>query len=122
MTSSPIRRRVLFVEDESELRNTYGRYFASRYEMAFAATGAEALPQVAAFRPDVVVLDLRLPDTDGIDLLRRIRAARPDVPVVITTAYASAQPMVDMLGMAHSGYLLKPFGLDELGARIDAAA
>lgn len=116
-----LRRRVLFVEDERDLRKTYQRYFRSRYELAFAGTGQEAVGQVEAFGPDVVVLDMRLPDTDGIELLRRIRTERPNLPVIITTAYLSMEPLVQVLGMPHSGYLVKPFELAELGERIDAA-
>lgn len=89
--------------------------------MAFARTGAEAQSQLASFEPDVIVLDMRLPDTDGIDVLRQIRAQHADIPVVITTAYISMEPLVEVLGMGHSGYLVKPFELSELGARIDAA-
>lgn len=120
---TPLRstRKVLFIEDERELRDAYRRYFEGRYEMAFAGTGAEALPQLESFRPDVIVLEMRLPDTDGIDLLRRIRDGIPEVPVVVTTAYASMAPMLEVLGLRHSGYMVKPYGLDELAERIDAA-
>lgn len=121
MTPLTSTRRVLFIEDERELRDAYRRYYEGRYEMAFAGTGAEAVPQLESFRPDVIVLDLRLPDTDGIDLLRRIRDESPDVPVVVTTAYESMEPMMEVLGLRHSGYLVKPYGLDELAERIDAA-
>ncbi len=76
---------------------------------------------LASFEPDVIVLDMRLPDTDGIDLLRLIRADHPDTPVVITTAYTSIEPLVEVLGMGHSGYLIKPYTLDDLAERIDAA-
>lgn len=121
MTPTDVRRRVLFIEDEADLRSAYQRAYQTRYEMAFAGTGAEALPQLATFEPDVIVLDMRLPDTDGIDLLRLIRADHPDTPVVITTAYTSIEPLVDVLGMGHSGYLIKPYTLDDLAERIDAA-
>jgi DNA-binding response OmpR family regulator len=121
MAETDVRRKVLFIEDEADLRSAYSRYFDERYRMAFAGTGAEAVPQLAAFGPDVIVLDMRLPDTDGIDLLRLIRSDHPDLPVVITTAYTSVEPLVEVLGMGHSGYLVKPFGLDELAERIDAA-
>ena len=121
MTPTDVRRRVLFIEDEADLRSAYQRAYGARYEMAFAGTGAEALPQLATFEPDVIVLDMRLPDTDGIDLLRLIRADHPDTLVVITTAYTSIEPLVDVLGMGHSGYLVKPYTLDDLAERIDAA-
>lgn len=120
MAAAASRRKVLFVEDESALRSMYERFFASRYDMAFASNGTEALSQLADFAPNVLVLDLRLPDTDGVALLQRIRTTRPDLPVVVTTAYASMEPLMHVLDLGHSGYLVKPFDLDELAARIDA--
>jgi CheY-like chemotaxis protein len=89
--------------------------------MSFAASGEEAVTQLAALRPDVLVLDLRLPDTDGVDLLRRLRALQPGLPVVITTAYASMEPLMGVMGLGHSGFLVKPFELSELEKLIDAA-
>lgn len=121
MTDQPNQRRVLFVEDEPALRISYERFFRPRYVMAFASSGAEALARLAEESPDVVVLDMRLPDTDGVELLRRIREARPAVPVIITTAYVSVEPQLHVLDLAHSAYLIKPFDLDELGAAIDRA-
>jgi DNA-binding response OmpR family regulator len=121
MKDGGAKRRVLFVEDEPGLRQAYRRYFASRFDTAFATTGAEARELVREFAPEVVVLDLRLPDGDGMDLLRDLRASRPELRVVITTSYASMQPLFEMLGIAHNGYLVKPFPLSDLGAQIDAA-
>jgi two-component system OmpR family response regulator len=120
MTSAMPRRRVLFIEDEPALRLSYERAFAQRYAAAYAATGAEALRLLPAHRPDVVVLDLRLPDTDGIDLLRRIRAQSPELPVIITSAYMSLEPQLHVLALPHQGYLVKPFDLADLARRIDA--
>ena len=120
MTEPLQRRRVLFVEDEPALRFSYERYFRNRYELAFAATGAEALAQLRAMRPDVLVLDMRLPDTDGVDLLRRLREESPGIPTFITTAYVSMEPRLRVLDLPFEGYLVKPFELRELGDRIDA--
>jgi len=120
MSSERRRRRVLIVEDEPALRLSYERHFNPRYDLVFASTGAEALAKVEAEPPDVAVLDMRLPDTDGVDLLRRIRIRHPTLPVIITTAYMSIEPQLKVLDLPHSGYILKPFRLDELGARIDA--
>lgn len=115
-------KRVLFVEDEASLRTSYLRFFAGRYELAFAGTGNEGLAQLQAFNPDVMVLDLRLPDTDGVALLQSIRKTHPTLPVVVTTAYMSMEPLMSVLDLEHSAYLIKPFDLNELGARIDAAS
>jgi DNA-binding response OmpR family regulator len=104
------------------LRTSYLRFFAGRYELAFAGSGGEALAQLPTFHPDVMVLDLRLPDTDGVALLQDIRKTHPTLPVVITTAYMSMEPLMSVLNLEHSAYLIKPFDLNELAARIDAAA
>jgi DNA-binding response OmpR family regulator len=120
MTEGRGRRRILIVEDEPALRLSYERHFTPRYDLIFASTGAEALARLAEERPDVAVLDMRLPDTDGVELLRRIRITQPGLPVIITTAYVSIEPQLKVLDLPHSGYIVKPFRLDELGARIDA--
>lgn len=121
MTQEKRRRCVLIVEDEPALRLSYQRAFQPRYDLLFASTGAEAMELLAQHKPDVVVLDMRLPDTDGVELLRRIRQSKPTLPVIITTAYMSIEPQLKVLDLPHSGYIVKPFRLDELGARIDAA-
>ncbi len=121
MPAAPPKRKVLFIEDESALRKSYERFFAGRYETAFAASGAEGLTRLDAFHPDVLVLDLRLPDTDGIALLQTIRGSHPGLPVVVTTAYISMEPLISVLNLEHSAYLVKPFDLNDLAARIDAA-
>jgi DNA-binding response OmpR family regulator len=120
MSEGKARRRVLIVEDEPALRLSYERHFQPRYELVFASTGAEALVKLGEAPPDVAVLDMRLPDTDGVELLRRIRETHPKLPVIITTAYMSIEPQLKVLDLPHSAYILKPFRLDELGARIDA--
>ena len=117
---SPLKR-VLFVEDEASLRTSYLRFFAGRYELAFAGSGSEGLAQLKTFHPDVIVLDLRLPDTDGVAVLQDIRKTHPAMPVVVTTAYMSMEPLMSLLDLEHSAYLIKPFDLNELAARIDAA-
>ena len=121
MTESKARRRVLIVEDEPALRLNYERFFNPRYDLVFAATGAEAMAKLEETKPDVAVLDMRLPDTDGVALLRRMRTSRPTLPVIITTAYMSIEPQLQFLDIPYSDYIVKPFRLDELGARIDAA-
>jgi DNA-binding response OmpR family regulator len=124
MAASPqsaMPRKVLFVEDETALQHSYERFFEGKYAMAYAPSGAEAMRQLAHFQPDVLVLDMRLPDTDGIALLQRIRETQPTLPVVVTTAYVSMEPLMNVLDLGHSRYLVKPYDLNELAAAIDAA-
>ena len=121
MTAANAARKVLFVEDELALSSAYERYFANRLEMAFAASGEQAEALLDVFNPEVLVLDMRLPDTDGVDLLRRLRERQPALPVVITTAYASMEPLMGVMGLSHSGFLMKPFEMTELEKLIAAA-
>jgi DNA-binding response OmpR family regulator len=120
MTHVAPRRRVLFIEDEPALRLSYERAFATRYEVSCAATGAEAMRLLEQQRPDVAVLDLRLPDSDGVDLLRRMRANSATLPVIITSAYVSVEPQLKVLNLHYSAYLVKPFDLADLARHIDA--
>src|SRR2546428_414812 len=76
--------------------------------------------QIDEFHPEVLVLDLRLPDTDGITLLQEIRQSQPSLPVIVTTSYVSMEPLINVLDLGYSGYLVKPFDLEDLAARIDA--
>src|SRR5688500_20248369 len=102
--NQPRRRRVLIVEDEPALRQQYERHFRPRYDLAFAATGAAAMVRLTEATPDVAVLDMRLPDTDGVALLRQIHAAQPRPPVIITTAYLSIEPQPHLLDLPYPGY------------------
>lgn len=122
MGRAVLRRKVLFVEDEPSIRSTYARCFEASYEMVFAASGLEALQRLENSVPDVLVLDMRLPDTDGVALLQEIRTFHPGLPVVVTTAYVSMEPLITVLDLGHSGYLVKPFHMDDLAAHIDAAS
>lgn len=115
------RRTVLFIEDEPALRASYERFFSDRFELLVADSGAQALTILGQHTPDAVVLDLRLPDTDGIDLLKRIYQIHPHLPVIIATAYSSIEPQLEVLDLPHAGYLVKPFELDTLRDLIDAA-
>lgn len=108
------------MEDEAALRRTYKRFFTARYTVAFAANGTEARRQLQEFHPEVLVLDLRLPDTDGVTLLQEIRQSEPTLPVIVTTSYVSMEPLINVLDLGHSGYLVKPFDLEDLASRIDA--
>src|SRR4029077_13643446 len=98
MASSPSRsrRKVLFVEDESTLRRTYKRFFAERFEVAFAASGSEARRHIDQFSPEDLVLYLGLPDADGVTLWQEIRQSQPSLPVIVTTSYVSMEPLINV--------------------------
>ncbi|MCO6005184.1 response regulator transcription factor [Actinoallomurus purpureus] len=113
--------RVLVVDDEpylADLVATALRY--EGFEPAVAGTGAEALTQVTAFRPDLIVLDVMLPDGSGLDTCRRLRRNGCEAPVVFLTARDATEDKITGLTVGGDDYVTKPFSLEELIARIRA--
>jgi len=112
--------RVLIIDDDRDLRNVCRVGLeAFGYEVLTAASAQDGLAEAAVRAPDVIVLDLGLPDMDGIELCRRIRTWS-EVPVVVLSADGSEDRKVDALGDGADDYMTKPFGLRELLARIRA--
>ncbi|HEY1487330.1 MAG TPA: response regulator [Micromonosporaceae bacterium] len=112
--------RVLIVDDEPQiLRALRINLQARQYEVHLAADGVEALHAAAAVRPDLVILDLGLPDLDGVEVIRRLRQWTP-VPIVVLSGRFSSKEKVDALDAGADDYVTKPFSVDELLARIRA--
>ncbi|MCX5532736.1 response regulator transcription factor [Streptomyces sp. NBC_00006] len=111
---------LLVVEDDPALRNALVRALRDRgHAVATAATGMAGLDAAVTDRPDLVVLDLGLPDVDGAQILRMLRAVS-DVPVIVATARDEEGEMVAVLGDGADDYIVKPFGAAQLDARIKA--
>jgi two-component system KDP operon response regulator KdpE len=114
-------RAILLVEDDPALRRALRTTLRSReFDVLEAATGESALIVAADGRPDVVILDLGLPDLDGLDVLHRLRAFS-DVPVIVLTARDEQSEKVRALDAGADDYVTKPFDTEELLARIRAA-
>jgi two-component system KDP operon response regulator KdpE len=114
--------RVLVVDDEPQiLRALAINLRARRYEVFTATTGTEALATAASHPPDLVILDLGLPDMDGVEVIRGLRGWTA-VPIVILSGRTDSADKVDALDAGADDYLTKPFGVDELMARLRALA
>jgi two-component system KDP operon response regulator KdpE len=113
--------KVLVVDDESAILATMAPLLKSRgYEVVTSMTGRSALETVTRQQPDLVVLDLGLPDVDGLDVCRRIRAGRP-IPIIVLSARTAEADKVAALDAGADDYVTKPFGGEELLARIRVA-
>ncbi len=113
--------RVLVVDDEPHLAELLS--MALRYEgwdVRSAADGRGAVREARAFGPDAVVLDMMLPDFDGLEVLRRVRAEDPAVPVLFLTARDAVEDRVAGLTAGGDDYVTKPFSLEEVVARVRA--
>ena len=111
--------RILVVDDEqtlSELLSMALRY--EGWEVRTAGDGRSAVRTAREFRPDAVVLDVMLPDMDGLEVLRKLRAETPDVPVLFLTARDAVEDRVAGLTAGGDDYVTKPFSLEELVARL----
>lgn len=113
--------RVLAIEDEQELARLIKANLANHGFVAdIAATLSDAAACLRATRYDLILLDLRLPDGDGLHLLRALRYKGDGVPVIAMTARDSIQDRVEGLNLGADDYIIKPFALDELVARMNA--
>jgi two-component system KDP operon response regulator KdpE len=112
--------RILIVDDEPQiLRALRINLTARQYDVVTAADGTQALQVASDKHPDLVVLDLGLPDLDGVDVIRSLRGWTP-VPIVVLSGRAESRDKVDALDAGADDYVTKPFSVDELLARIRA--
>jgi two-component system KDP operon response regulator KdpE len=114
--------RVLVVDDEPAIRRFLRTSLrAEAYEVIEEETGEAALREIRRREPDLVMLDLGLPGIDGLDVIRQLRDAGSAVPVIVLTSRTDEAGKVEALDLGADDYVTKPFGVDELLARIRAA-
>jgi two-component system, OmpR family, response regulator MprA len=113
--------RLLVVDDDRALRDVLRRALElAGYELRLADSGSAALAAIAAAVPDAVVLDIGLPDIDGLEVSRLLRREGNRVPILMLTARDAVSDRIDGLDAGADDYLVKPFDIDELKARIRA--
>jgi two-component system KDP operon response regulator KdpE len=122
MTENAHGRRVLIVDDEPAIRRLLRTILTAQgYRTVEVETGHAALSVLARDRIDVLVLDLGLPDIDGLEVLKRTRCGGSNVPVVVLSSRTDETGKVHALDMGADDYVTKPFGIEELLARIRTA-
>jgi two-component system KDP operon response regulator KdpE len=119
--SPPAGPRILVVDDEPEIRRAVGTNLSRHgFRVEEAETGKQALDLYASFRPDVIVLDLSLPDLDGLHIVERVRE-RSSTPIIILSVRGGERDKISALDMGADDYLTKPFSVNELLARVRVA-
>jgi DNA-binding response OmpR family regulator len=113
--------RVLVVEDDEEIAQVLQRSLRLEgYEVKLAGDGVQGLEEAHAFLPDLIVLDLGLPRLDGVDVAKRLREDGDEVPILMLTARDAVETRVEGLDSGADDYLVKPFAIAELNARLRA--
>ncbi|MFD5199099.1 response regulator transcription factor [Streptomyces sp. NPDC058375] len=113
--------RLLVVDDEPAILDTVSRFLRFLgYEVRTAATASEGLAMARAFLPELILLDVMLPDGDGFEVMRRLRQDKLPFAVVFLTARDTRKDLIRGLTAGGDDYITKPFGLDEVAARITA--
>jgi two-component system response regulator MprA len=115
-----VATRVLVVDDDPAVRSAVSRALRVDYEVDEAADGAEALERHAVAPADAIVLDLLMPHVGGLDVCRSLRARGDSVPVLVVTARDAVSDRVEGLDAGADDYLVKPFAVEELRARVRA--
>jgi two-component system OmpR family response regulator len=114
------QRRILVVDDEPNIVDLVSTALRFRdFDAATASNGGEAIAAARSFRPDLILLDVMLPDMDGFEVARRLGADRSGVPIVFLTARDTTEDKIRGLTSGGDDYVTKPFSLEELIARID---
>ena len=115
------KQRILIVDDEPQITRVLRRSLATHgYDIRSAADGESALETFGDWPPDLVVTDLSMPNMDGLELCRRLRAVS-SVPIIVLSVKGEEETKVDALDAGADDYVTKPFGMNELLARIRAA-
>jgi two-component system, OmpR family, KDP operon response regulator KdpE len=119
MNAPPLK--VLVVDDEPPIRKLLRMGLGTQGYQTIDAPNAKIALELMAETPDLVILDLGLPDMQGLDLLRKIRLQREDLPIVVLSSRGDEAAKVEALDLGADDYVTKPFGMDELLARMRAA-
>ncbi|MCI0411898.1 sigma-54 dependent transcriptional regulator [bacterium] len=116
------KKRVLFVDDDREMRQLIIDFFHSEgYKITEAANGKDALEHLSDEEFDVVITDLRMQEMDGLTLLRQIRTASPNLPVILITAFGSIETAVEAIKEGATNFIPKPLKMQTLKAIVDKA-
>ncbi len=111
--------RILVVDDEEGVRYSFKRAFGSIYEVMTAETGQEALQEIERSSPEVIFLDIRMPELSGLEVLRRIKGYFPKLPVIIMTAYGDTDTAIEAMKLGAFDYIPKPFENPEIRRLIE---
>src|SRR5204863_3115926 len=121
-SSAIVSVTVLVVDDELLIRKSLSKVLRAKgYAVELASTGAEGLEKASDVRPHVMILDMRLPDTDGLSVLKRARELDPLLQVIVITAFGDVQSAVDAMKLGACDFLRKPYEMEDIALAVESA-
>jgi len=119
MTDAAPMPKILVVDDEVKMCFTLTKLFElSKYPVAVAHNGLEALDQIDTFQPNCILLDIRMPQMNGVEVLKKVRQTHPDIVIIMTTAVATEESRQECLEAGAADYLIKPIDFKSLLEKI----
>jgi len=103
------RKRILICDDEEGIRESLNLILEKDYDISFASNGIEAIEHIGKNPTDLVILDIKMPKMDGIETLKQIKKAKPDIKVIIATGYKSVEAATEASKHGANDYIVKPF-------------
>ena len=114
------KANVLVCDDEEGVRETLKHMLGEEYELSFAVDGDEAVEQVKANSPDLAIMDIKMPQLNGLEALRKIKEIKPGIRVVIITGYESTDVATEAINLGADDYITKPFRQQKILTQIRA--
>jgi len=119
MSNNSSRKKILFADDEVNIRLLFHEIFSNEgYQVLEAADGYEAIKKIREENPDLVILDIKMPELHGLEVLERIRKEKPELPIIICTAYRHMDKDFSVLTSNVSAYFLKPININQLKEKV----
>ena len=109
-----MKKRILVCDDQVNIRESYKLIFENDYELVFADNGHHALLWLQENRPDLVIMDIKMPRMDGLTALKELKKLRPELPVLIVTGYDCVDTATAALQAGAFDYLVKPFDPEQI--------
>ena len=109
MSSKPVKPTVLVCDDEEGIRESFKLILSDDYQLKFVNNGVQALELLKTFTPDAMLLDIKMPKINGIEVLKQIKKLKPKLPVIIVTGYQSVETAQEAIKNGAADYIPKPF-------------
>ena len=113
--------RILVADDEEGIRESLNLILSEEYDLAFAVNGQETIDKLAQEHFDLVLLDIKMPKMDGLDVMRQLKRRNIDVPILILTAYQSVELAKEAINLGAHDYLAKPFEREQILSVVQGA-